>query len=133
MQTVTNQKDRKATKLCSGKSQVCSLLYRPQKAWIITGCEASGYIRLVVAHLFGSPILIYSSPSVDKPKPKKRDLRMGFLESLFGPVFEPVSNLASSGAGFASCFGFVFQPPSQPGYTLKQLPSGKLALGPGKS
>lgn len=59
-------------------------------------------------------------------------LRMGFLEALFGGVLEPVSNIAKSGSGFASSFGFVFQPPSQPGYTVKQGPSGKLLLGPGK-
>jgi hypothetical protein len=57
---------------------------------------------------------------------------MGLFDVLFGAAFEPVSNFAQSGAGFATCFGFVFQPPSQPGYTVKELSGGKLGLGPGK-
>ena len=57
---------------------------------------------------------------------------MGFFESFFGGVLEPVGNVAKCGSGFASSFGFVFQPPSQPGYTVQQGAGGKLKLGPGK-
>ena len=53
---------------------------------------------------------------------------MGFFDALLGAL-EPV---AHSGVGFATSFGFVFQPPSQPGYIVKELPGGKLALGPSK-
>ena len=54
---------------------------------------------------------------------------MGFFEALLGAL-EPVQNITSSGGAFASSFGFMFQPPSQPGYTVKELAGGKLALGP---
>ena len=53
---------------------------------------------------------------------------MGFFEALFGAL-EPVQTIAKSGSGFASSFGFVFQPPYQPGYKVTDLPGGKLALG----
>lgn len=56
---------------------------------------------------------------------------MGFFEALFGAL-EPVQHLASSKSGLASSFGFVFQPPYQPGYKVLELPGGKLALGPGR-
>lgn len=57
---------------------------------------------------------------------------MGFFESFFGAVLEPVGNAAKCRSGFASSFGFVFQPPRQPGYTVQQGAGGKLKLGPGK-
>jgi hypothetical protein len=51
---------------------------------------------------------------------------MGFFDALLGAL-EPV---AQSGVGFATSFGFIFQPPSQPGYVVKQLPGGQLTLSP---
>ncbi len=54
---------------------------------------------------------------------------MGFFEALLGAL-EPVQHLKTG--GLASCFGFVFQPPSPPGYSVLQLPGGKLAIGPPK-
>ena len=57
---------------------------------------------------------------------------MGFFEALFGAL-EPVQHIASSGKGFAtSSFGFIFQPPYQPGYKINDLPGGKIALGAGR-
>ena len=57
---------------------------------------------------------------------------MGFLEALFGAL-EPVQHIASSSSsGLASSFGFVFQPPYQPGYKVTELPGNKLSLGPGR-
>ena len=57
---------------------------------------------------------------------------MGFLEALLGAL-EPVQHIASSSSsGLASSFGFVFQPPYQPGYKVIELPGNKLSLGPGR-
>ncbi len=57
---------------------------------------------------------------------------MGFLEALFGAL-EPVQHIASSSSsGLASSFGFVFQPPYQPGYKVIELPGNKLSLGAGR-
>ena len=39
---------------------------------------------------------------------------------------------SSSSSGLASSFGFVFQPPYQPGYKVIELPGNKLSLGPGR-
>ena len=56
---------------------------------------------------------------------------MGFFEALFGAL-EPVQQLANGKSGLASSFGFIFQPPYQPGYKVIDLPGGKLTLGPGR-